>query len=422
MIIIDILRPLGACIQIAAPTNVGDSIDMYRGPTSSSYSFYGTLPIYTVSEDSTRIAGFSMDVNCEAGGLKGASPTCDFEVYLKYSDTDNTFRSGTFFASGSSNGSSYAISGGTDSFNQATGTFTAPFEENEPEWYKGIEIDMCFIFPEVGDTVQCVGDSDGAERPDTVTYRMTSSTEIQHYKSEVVAFSWENAWHVKPMFIDCTDMTIGDDIAMKPSGLVDDMVLTCIKGTVDTPNGRSGYYLWMEYQLRGLTTALISNSWDTSWTTATMVNCTGLSLGDPLPMRPAYSDGASIQCNNNSDGSNKPTRIYRLVDDRLRLYPEGDIANSWDPEWHVDIKKIDCTGIPIGRPMTLMLTGVAEGDTVQCGNNSDLADNPYMFYRYTHSGLRYFPNASIAFKWDLYWHNKYKTIDCSGIPHIANMA
>ena len=365
-----------------------------------------------------------MDVDCEAGGLKGASPTCNFEVYLKYSDTDNTFKSGTFFASGSYD-TSYAISDGTGSFNQASGTFTAIFDQDKPEWYRGIEIDMCFIFPEVGDTVQCINDSDdsdGEDRPDTVTYRLTSSTEIQHYKSEAVAFSWENDWHVKPMFIDCTDMTIGDDIVTKPAGLVDDMTVTCIRGTVDTPNGRSGYYLWVEYQLRELTTALIGNSWDDRWTSAPRIDCTGLSLGDPMPMRPAYPDGESIQCINNTDNSNKPTRVYRLVDDRLRLYPEGDVAHSWDPVWHVNVEKVDCTGIPIGRPMTMRLTGIAEGDTVNCLNNSDLSDNPYRFYRYTHSGLRYFPNASIAFTWDLYWHNKYKTIDCNGIPHIADMA
>lgn len=416
------------CVNIAGPTiNVGDSIDLYRAPTSPSddvwkgtYLFYGTLPIYTTAGP-FRIAEFSMGVNCEAGALKGASPACNFDVYLKYSDTDNLFRYGTFFASGSYD-TSYIISGGTDSFNEATGTLNAVFDETDPEWYKSIEIDMCFIYPEVGDTVKCIGDTDGTDRPDTVTYRMTSSTEIQHYKNEAIAFSWQDEWHVKPKDIDCTDMAIGDDIAVKPVGLVDDMTVTCIHGTVDTPNGRSGYYIWVEYQLRELTSQAIANSWDNSWTTAPRLDCTGLSLGEPMSPRPALPDGKSIQCIDNSDGSNKPTRVYRLVDDRLRLYTTGIVANSWNPEWHVDIQKIDCTGFSIGRPMTMMLTGVTEGDTVKCQDNSDLSYNPYNFYRYTHSGLRHYPNPSIASAWDLYWHNKYKTIDCSGIPHIANMS
>ena len=97
------------------------------------------------------------------------------------------------------------------SFNQASGTFTAVYDSYEPEWYKGIEIDMCFVIPEIGDTVQCINDTDGPDRPDTVSYRLTSSTEIQHYINEAVAFSWEHDWYVKPLFIDCTDMTIGND-------------------------------------------------------------------------------------------------------------------------------------------------------------------------------------------------------------------
>ena len=78
---------------------------------------------------------------------------------LTYSDTDNTFRTGTIFASGSY-GNEYTISGGTDSFNDATGTFTAAFASDNFAYYTGVAIDMCFIFPEVGDAVQCINDTD----------------------------------------------------------------------------------------------------------------------------------------------------------------------------------------------------------------------------------------------------------------------
>ena len=89
-------------------------------------------------------------------------------------------------------------------------------------------------------------------------------------------------------------------------------------------------------------------------------------------MKPSYPDGQSIQYLDNTDGSYKPTRGYCLVNDRLCLYPEGTVANSWNPGWYADIQKIDCTALPNGRPMTTNLD-IEEGNIVKCLDDSDLS-------------------------------------------------
>ena len=410
---------LGACITINGENNVGPTIDMTRGPESpaddiwkGTYYTYATLPIYSVS-DSTRIAELVLNADCEA------NTSCNFEVKLTYSDTDNVFRSGTIFASGGYS-NTYSITGGTDSFNDATGTFQASFNSGDFNWYRGIAIDMCFIFPEVGDAVKCINDTDGEGLPDTRIYRMTNSNTIQYYPNEAVAFSWGEEWHYNTKDIDCTGMTIGDDIAVKQPSLVDGVTVRCFDDTIAVD--RSGFYRWMDFELREYKSAEIANSWDTTWTTAQRIDCTGLSIGEPMPIRPAYPEGESVQCLNNTDGSNKPTRVYRFTNNRLRLYGHGAVANSWDPEWHVDIVKLDCTGLPIGRPMTMRLPGIEEGTTVKCIPDSDLSDNPYRFYQYTHLGLRYFPTPAIAHRLVPDWHYNYRNIDCNGIPHLDHMA
>lgn len=432
MILTILLLVLGECIKIAAPTNVGDSIDLYRGPTSpaddvwkGTYLIYATLPIF-IKANETRLAEFSMDVECvdSTGGLRAAAvaPTCSFEVQLTYFDIDNTFRSGTFFASGEYS-TEYTISGGTDSFNFASGTLTALFDSNDSYWYKGIEIDMCIVYPEVGDAVQCLGDTDGPDVPDTSIYRMTSSTEIQHYSNEVAAFSWTDEWHVNTKHIDCTGMTIGDDVAMKPSGLFDGKTVFCIDSTVASANGRSGYYHWMDFHLREYTSGEIADSWDSKWTLAQRIDCTGLSVGEDMPLKPNVPENESIHCANNTDGSNEPVRVYRYIDGRIRYYPHPIIAHSWDYDWNFNpVASIDCTGITIGKVMSKAIVGTKEGDIIKCSDNSDLSDNPNKLYRYSHAGiLRYFPDPTTAFSWDALWHQKIKGIDCSGIPHIDNM-
>ena len=395
---------------------------MLRGPDSpaddtnkGSYYTYDTLPIYTVSHQigTVRIAELTFDADCEANG------DCEFEINMKYSDTDNMFHSGKIFATGNraSRAGNFEINGGTDSFNEARGNFHADFDDSNYS-YSDIEIHMCFIFPKIGDSVQCIDNSDGEDVPDTQVYRLTNSNKIQHYPSEAVAFSWGTEWHYNTKNIDCTDMTIGDEIAMKQPSLVDGATVFCLDDTIAVP--RSGYYMWLDYELREYTSAAIATSWDPSRTTTPRIDCTGLTIGEPMPMKPVYPDGESLQCTNNSDGSNKPTRVYRFVAGKLRLYPEGDIANSWNPDWHVDIKKIDCTGIPIGRPMTAKLD-IADGTTIKCLDDSDLSSNPYRFYQYTHAGLKYFPSTEVAHRVKPDWHYNYRNIDCNGIPHLADV-
>ena len=59
-------------------------------------------------------------------------------------------------------------------------------------------------------------------------------------------------------------------------------------------------------------------------------------------------EGTSIQCTNESTG-----KIYRWAFGELHHYPNGMIANSWNPNWRGDIVDLDtCGSYTVGTPMS----------------------------------------------------------------------
>lgn len=427
-----------ACLAINGPINGAGTIDLTRDVDSSatdlvsgSYSSAHGLPFWT---SDARIAALSMTAECTdgSGGLRSASSQCNLAVQLTTCsnkgtcdpNSDETYRSGAFYASATGSTSEYTISGGQGSFNEASGTFEATYDPTD-SGYENLSLYMCFIVPEVGDAIHCMGDTDSPDLPATYVYRLTAENKIQHYPSEAVAFSWGKEWHHKTKVIDCTDMTIAEPIAMKPVGLIDGGTYHCIDSSVTDPNYvAGGLYHYIQCELRYLATSDIAVSWDHTFGNAPtpMIDCDGLSLGDPMPLKPEFDDGESISCMNGSDGSGKSNRVYRVVGNKIRRYPDTNIAHSWRHDWHLNIVPIDCTGYPIGALMTSKPNGLEEGDTVKCESNTDLSDNPNKFYRYSDAGLlRYYPSPLIAFSWKALWHVEYEYLDCSGIPHIDDM-
>jgi len=63
-------------------------------------------------------------------------------------------------------------------------------------------------------------------------------------------------------------------------------------------------------------------------------------------------EGDSVRCLLNSDNSGNPDYVYRYTSNQIRLYPNADIASSWDPDW-LAYTYIDCTVLPIGADMTM---------------------------------------------------------------------
>lgn len=58
------------------------------------------------------------------------------------------------------------------------------------------------------------------------------------------------------------------------------------------------------------------------------------------------TQGISVKCSSNSDGTNNPNRVYRYFNGVLRYYPNPTVASQCDPQWS-NFQFIDCTGLPI---------------------------------------------------------------------------
>ena len=127
----------------------------------------------------------------------------------------------------------------------------------------------------------------------------------------------------------------------------------------------------------------------------------------------------TVKCTN----INNPHAAFRWENGKLRLYPNPEIAESWN--WkEYGVKVVDCTNLPFGDVMTLKcpegyvannesdrcVVSLEEGDAVKCN-----PDN-ITVYRYTDGKLRSYPNPSIASSWDANWGTNVRNFNCDGIP------
>ena len=408
-------------------TNGSGPINLYRddpnsGPSPLEGTYLSATALPFMTDTATTIVNIAMIAACVAdpGGLRVA-PTCAIDVELSYCTNgspfcgvnDKTYRSGVFSASGKGP-AAYTINGGIDSFNDASGTIDATFDV-ATFGYNNVNINMCFVFPEAGDAVQCVNDTDGSGTPNMV-YRLNEDNSIRHYPNPPVASSWDSDWFLTSKLIDCTDKTIDEEMYVYPSELVDGSALNCLDSTDKSDNNPAGYYRFTKGELRYYVSPSIANTWDPTWPQSPKgVDCTGLKFGQDMAAKPPVNDGDTIKCQNNSDGSFLPNKVYYFIGDEIRHYPTPDIAFSWNPGWSVGVD-IDCTRLTIGPDMTLKPDGVVEGVAVKCSDNSDLTGNPNKVYRFTDAELRHYPDTTIAESWDPEWGPTYKFIDCDRIP------
>ena len=123
------------------------------------------------------------------------------------------------------------------------------------------------------------------------------------------------------------------------------------------------------------------------------------------------SEGTSIQCTNESTG-----KVYRWVFGELRHYPNGMIANSWNPNWR-DVNYADCTDFQVGSPMSM--GDIVEGYGVRC---TDMDDGKV--YRWANNELHRYPSGKIATSWNPNWRGDILDLNCEpyavGTPMSLN--
>mmetsp|Transcript_14996 Transcript_14996/g.22693 ORF Transcript_14996/g.22693 Transcript_14996/m.22693 type:complete len:584 (-) Transcript_14996:181-1932(-) len=173
----------------------------------------------------------------------------------------------------------------------------------------------------------------------------------------------------------------------------------------------------------------IAASWDTNWRSPQWIDCTGLSYGDPLEeyIAPTASPtnmpipnigvphGTAVRCIGDSSYA-----IYRWHHGKLRHYPSGDIANSWDDKWR-NPRDVDCSGLQFGPPMEMWAPTAAptpspvrngiqmtNGSTYRCSGDTSTA------YRWSNNKLYPYSDSAVADSWDSNWRDS-QIVDCTGL-------
>jgi hypothetical protein len=118
-------------------------------------------------------------------------------------------------------------------------------------------------------------------------------------------------------------------------------------------------YRWTENELRYYPSGQIASSWNTAWREdLVQIDCTSIPMGSPMSM-----NFGSLTMSRAADGFSEvevysvrcldePDRVYCWHEGELHHYPTGVIASSWDKDWQEALVELDCSNIPIGKPMS----------------------------------------------------------------------
>jgi len=119
--------------------------------------------------------------------------------------------------------------------------------------------------------------------------------------------------------------------------------------------------------------------------------------------------GPDMEAKLNQDWSYKCNdgKIYRYDNGMMRLYPNDEIANSYDPSgsWR-NAASVNCNNVTFGPDLEKKLN---QGWAYMCHNNIPDA----AVYRYDNGKLRPYPDEATANKWDSNWRNGVSRVDCS---------
>jgi hypothetical protein len=180
-----------------------------------------------------------------------------------------------------------------------------------------------------------------------------------------------------------------------------------IKGgqSIKCSSSEKGLYRYTNNQRRWYPNPEIAKSWDPNWGSPQIVDCTGIPEGPMMIFN--VKEGDPIKCS----GDLNNVAVYRFTKNQRRLYPDPDIAKSWDLDYDATKTVIDCTGIPKGSAMKFR-----EGHPIKCSDLNNVA-----VYRFTQNQRRLYPNPSIASSWDTDYDATKIVIGCSGIPEGPKM-
>jgi hypothetical protein len=244
-------------------------------------------------------------------------------------------------------------------------------------------------------------------------------------------------------------------IASLIAGMVDYETVACEQGT--DPNGDPGNkWEWGDDdKLRLYPNPEIASSWKSDWSTNyKTINCTGIVVGPDNGMNPEAAANAAaaevaritslkasmvdyetVACEAGTDPKGDPGNKWEWGDDdKLRLYPNPEIASSWVSDWSTNYKTINCTGIVVGPDnvmnpaaaanaaraeearIALQRSGMVDYETVACEPGTDPKGDPGNKWEWGNDDkLRLYPNPQIASSWVSDWSTNYKTIHCTGI-------
>lgn len=104
-------------------------------------------------------------------------------------------------------------------------------------------------------------------------------------------------------------------------------------------------------KIRQYPTPDIANSWNPNWDSIKDADCSKLEKGSPLmSLVKDLQVGDSVSCTNAGEN---PGNIYRYGgDNKINLYPNEDIANSWNTNWGSNIKSYDCSKLEKGPALS----------------------------------------------------------------------
>ena len=148
-------------------------------------------------------------------------------------------------------------------------------------------------------------------------------------------------------------------------------------------------------------------------------------------LKASMVDYETVACEAGTDPKNDTGNKWEWGDDdRLRLYPNPQIADSWVSDWKTNYKTINCTGITVGpdnvmnpnpiqtesQRIASLKASMVDYETVACEGGTDPRNDTGNKWEWGNDDkLRLYPNPQIADSWVSDWRTNYKTINCTGI-------
>lgn len=135
-----------------------------------------------------------------------------------------------------------------------------------------------------------------------------------------------------------------------------------IKCNTDVPGGvgAGAFYRVEDGKLRWYPNERIANSWDSNWKAAKMIaDCSAVERINDMRYKSedqldyAIKNNRSVQCGIDVNGGAGAGAVYKVVNGKLRWYPNEMIANSWDTNWKNIVRVDDCTITSKGDDMKI---------------------------------------------------------------------